>query len=186
MAANWFIAFPMQVERLWLHSDPPPGVRRFVEDDLHCTLAFLGRVGESMALRAWSRATELLDAPAVHGTFANVEPLGNPRKPSALSAIVGEGRVPFCAMIDHARGSILDAAGAPPDDRPPLPHMTIARIQRRASSAERRKALEWAASLDVGAASFIASSVALYAWAEDRRERLFRIVSCHALARAPV
>ncbi|MDH3484967.1 MAG: 2'-5' RNA ligase family protein [Myxococcales bacterium] len=181
MAPNWFIAFPMQVEGLRLVPEPPPRVRVFPNADLHCTLSFLGSVTEADARSAWSRVPDLVRSEAVAGSFDEVRPLGNPRKPSALSAMVGEGREPLSAMIARARTALLEAAGAPPDDRPPLPHMTLARIQRRASSGERKAAVRWAQSLELGDTSFLASSVALYTWADDRRERLFQIVEQRAL-----
>jgi 2'-5' RNA ligase len=90
--------------------------------------------------------------------------------------MIGEGKTPLATMIDRARAPLLEAAGAPPDDRDALPHMTFARIQRRATPKERRAALAWARSLDLGDASFVIRSVALYTWTEDRRERLFQIV----------
>jgi 2'-5' RNA ligase len=79
-------------------------------------------------------------------------------------------------MIAEARETLLSAAGAPEDTRPPLPHMTLARIQRRANAAERRQALRWAHTIDLRGVTFTAPSVALYTWADDRQERLFQIV----------
>ena len=180
MAPNWFIAFPMQVEGLRLALEPPR-VRIFVTADLHCTLGFLGSVAETDARRAWGRVHDLVNSEAVAGSFTEVKPLGNARKPSALSAMVGEGRMPLCAMINQARAPLLEAAGAPPDERSPLPHMTLARIQRRASSTERKAALGWARSLELADVSFVAASVALYTWADDRRDRLFQIVEQRSL-----
>ena len=181
MAPNWFIAFPMQVEGLHFAGEPPPRVRLFAMADLHCTLGFLGSVAETDARRAWGRVHDLVNSEAVAGSFTEVKPLGNARKPSALSAMVGEGRMPLCAMINQARAPLLEAAGAPPDERSPLPHMTLARIQRRASSTERKAALGWAQSLELADASFVAASVALYTWADDRRDRLFQIVEQRSL-----
>jgi 2'-5' RNA ligase len=112
----------------------------------------------------------------VSGSFTGVEPLGNPRKPSALCAIVDLGRVEISEMITDARGPVLAAAGAPEDRRPPLPHMTLARVQRRASASERREALRWARGIDLRGLTFTVSEVALYTWAEDRQERLFKTV----------
>ncbi len=171
----------MQVEGLRLVPEPPPRVRVFGSADRHCTLGFLGSVTEADARRAWSRVPDLVNSEAVTGSFVEVKPLGNPRKPSALSAMVGDGRESLSAIIAHARGPLLEAAGAPPDERPPLPHMTLARIQRRASAGERRAALRWAESLKLADTSFVASSVALYTWADDRRERLFQIVEQRGL-----
>ena len=140
------------------------------------TLGFLGSVQESDARRAWDRIGEFPSFRTVTGSFSGVEPLGHPSKPSALCAMVDEGREPLAGMITEARQTLLSAAGAPEDTRPPLPHMTLARIQRRAKAAERRQALRWADTIDLRAVTFTAPSVALYTWADDRQERLFQIV----------
>jgi len=169
----------MQVEGLRLHPAPPARVRVFSTSDLHVTLGFLGSVEESDARRAWDRIGGYPSFRRVTGSFSGIEPLGHPRKPSALSAMVDLGREPLTEMIAEARETLLSAAGAPEDTRPPLPHMTLARIQRRANAAERRQALRWAHTIDLRAATFTAPSVALYTWADNRQERLFQIVERH-------
>ncbi len=166
----------MQVDGLRLDPPPPPRVRVFGTLDLHATLAFLGSVRESDARRAWDRIVEFRSLRRVLGSFGGVEPLGNPGTPSALSAMVDQGRERLATMIAEARGPVLHAAGAPEDDRPPLPHMTLARIQRRAGATERRQALRWAHTIDLRDVRFTAAAIALYTWSEDRQERLFQIV----------
>lgn len=170
----------MQVEGLRL-PPAPRRVRVFGASDLHVTLAFLGSVQEQEARDAWARIGSFSSFRAVTGSFERVQPLGHPRKPSAISAIVDEGREAMTEMIAEARGPLLAAADAPPDDRAPLPHMTLARVQRRAQSAERREALRWAEGIELRGISFTAASVALYTWALDRQERLFRIVEQRAM-----
>jgi len=169
----------MQVDGLRLHPAPPARVRVFSTSDLHVTLGFLGSVEESDARRAWDRIGGYPSFRRVTGSFSGIEPLGHPRKPSALCAMVDLGREPLTEMIAEARETLLSAAGAPEDTRPPLPHMTLARIQRRANAAERRQALRWAHTIDLRAATFTAPSVALYTWADNRQERLFQIVERH-------
>jgi 2'-5' RNA ligase len=166
----------MQVDGLRLHPAPPRRVRVFATSDLHVTLGFLGSVEESDARRAWDRIGDYPSFQSVTGSFSGIEPLGHPAKPSALSAMVDAGREPLAEMIAEARETLLSAAGAPEDTRPPLPHMTLARIQRRANAAERRQALRWAHTIDLRGVTFTAPSVALYTWADDRQERLFQIV----------
>jgi 2'-5' RNA ligase len=166
----------MQVDGLRLHPAPPRRVRVFATSDLHVTLGFLGSVEESDARRAWDRIGDYPSFQRVTGSFSGIEPLGHPAKPSALSAMVDAGREPLAEMIAEARETLLSAAGAPEDTRPPLPHMTLARIQRRANAAERRQALRWAHTIDLRGVTFTAPSVALYTWADDRQERLFQIV----------
>ncbi|MDH3655766.1 MAG: hypothetical protein OEN21_15985 [Myxococcales bacterium] len=134
---------------------------------------------ESDARNAWDRIGDFASFREVKGSFSGVEPLGHPRKPSALAAMVDEGRDALSEMIAQARDPLLRAAGAPEDSRPPLPHMTLARIQRRASAAERREALRWAQGIDLRGVVFTAAAVALYTWAADRQERLFQIVERH-------
>jgi 2'-5' RNA ligase len=95
--------------------------------------------------------------------------------------MVDVGRAPLVDMIAEARGPLLTEAGAPEDHRPPLPHVTLARIQRRATAAERRQALRWGHTIDLRTVTFTAASVALYTWANDRQERLFQIVERHEL-----
>lgn len=170
----------MQVERLRL-PPAPPRVRVFTDTDLHVTLGFLGAVQEAEAQKAWALIDGFASFRQVMGSFSEVKPLGNPRKPSALSAIVDTGRDTLSEMIVEARSPLLEAAGAPPDTRAPLPHMTVARVQRRATADERRSALRWARELDTSKARFTASSVALYTWSDDRQNRLFRIVERYDL-----
>jgi 2'-5' RNA ligase len=173
----------MQVEGLRLRLDPPPRVRLFTGSDLHVTLGFLGAVEEKRALSAWEQIADFTSLRRVAGSFTGIAPLGNPRKPSALCALIDRGRKELSEMIVEARGPLLRAAGVPEDSRPPLPHMTLARIQRRANAAERRAALTWAKAIDLHAVTFEAPSVALYTWSDDRQERLFRIVEQLRFAR---
>ncbi|KPK16076.1 MAG: hypothetical protein AMJ62_07290 [Myxococcales bacterium SG8_38] len=168
----------MQVEGLRM-PPAPARVRVFAASDLHVTLGFLGTVQEAEARKAWELIETFSCFRTVTGSFAGVVPLGNPRKPSALSAMVDAGREAFSEMIAQARGPILAAAGAPEDTRPPLPHMTVARIQRRANAVERRRALRWAEEIKLEGASFRSTSVALYTWSDDRQARLFQIVAKH-------
>jgi 2'-5' RNA ligase len=166
----------MQVGNWHLHPAPPARVRVFAPSDLHVTLGFFGAVQESEARNAWGRIRDFGSFRTIKGSFSGVEPLGHPRKPSALAAIVDSGREALSEMIAEARQALLRAAGAPEDSRPPLPHMTVARIQRRANPAERREAIRWAQAIDLRGVAFTADAVALYTWAEDRQARLFRIV----------
>jgi 2'-5' RNA ligase len=145
-------------------------------------LGFLGAVQESEARKAWALIDGFSSFRCVEGTFEQVKPLGHPRKPSALSAIVASGRDELSEMVLEARAPLLAAADARPDERPPLPHMTLARIQRRANAAERREALRWAEGLDLRTASFRVDSVALYTWSAQRELRLFDVVERHGFA----
>ncbi len=169
MKPNWFVAFRVRAPSLALEV-PPSGVRLFDRADLHATIAFLGGIDERRAHAAWDAAAIPLTARAI--TLGRVVPLGA----SALSAIVEDGGL--SAAIGASRDEMHRAAGTAPDTRPPLPHVTIARVGRR---ADREAAMAWASRLSLDGVAARIDDVALYTWAEDRRVRLFRIVESRPL-----
>ncbi len=182
MKPNWFVGLrvPPAAGVAGAVTDPPAGVRRFAAEDLHLTVAFLGTVGEEAAMRAWA-ARGPATGPAIGATLAGVVPMGSPRRFSALAAELGEGQREACDLIDALRAPMLEAAGSRPDTRPPRPHVTVARLRRRASPAERREAVAWASGLDLPGGSIELAELALFTWAEDRREVLFRVVESQHL-----
>ncbi|MCA9531848.1 MAG: 2'-5' RNA ligase family protein [Myxococcales bacterium] len=190
--ANWFIAFPVSTEGLLERLEPPPPrVRLFAAEDLHVTLAFLGPVGEDAARRAFEHTAALGLAP-FRATLGEVVALGPPRRRSALAATIADGREGLVrAIATHARSMAL-AAGATPERRAPLPHVTVARVARRATERERAAALRWAEAQAVHEHPVEVNTCALYTRAEDAQlkgradedTRLFRIVTCVTLTGA--
>ena len=182
MKPNWFVALPVPPDAWFARvSNPPPGVRLFHPEDLHLTVAFLGGVDEAAARAAFDQARAIpLAARTVR--LGEVVPMGNARRPSALSARLHEGNDAVARAITAVRDAVCDAAGAPREQRPALPHLTVARPRRTATYDERKDAVRWAASLDLGAPDVVLDAVALYTWSNERRERLFTIVDRAALA----
>ncbi|HEU4405252.1 MAG TPA: 2'-5' RNA ligase family protein [Polyangiaceae bacterium] len=183
MSPNWFIALrvpaPDLRERL---GAPPPGVRLIHPDDLHLTLAFLGDVDETRARAAWAERHRLAPlGPSQRLGFGAVVGLGNPRRPSALSARLAEGDAEFRAAIARARDAMNDASGSPREQRPPLPHVTLARVRRSAGPREHEAALAWARALDLGGLGALVERVALYTASSGRGERQYREVEEDAL-----
>ncbi len=182
--ANWFVGIPIEAAGWFENVGPvPPGMRRFAPGDLHLTLAFLGSVGEAAARAAFAYA-HAIPLAACEVVLGAVVPMGNPRRFNALSARLAEGEATLADAITAVRDQVCDAAGAPRELRPALPHLTLARPTRKATRAERSEALRWARALDLGAPRVRVSGVALYTWAPDRRERLFQIVDRFALPAA--
>ncbi|MEO0605228.1 MAG: 2'-5' RNA ligase family protein [Myxococcota bacterium] len=175
MEPNWFVAWPVVVAPGFRLPDAPRRVRVFPAEDRHVTAVFLGACGEAAARRVFASAAAL-PAPNARATFGPVEALGNPARPSALSALVAEGREALAEIIADHRADWLAQAGRRPDTRPPLPHCTLARAQRRATEAERVAAVNWGRQLETNGVTLEVRPLALYTWAEDRRERLFQIV----------
>jgi RNA 2',3'-cyclic 3'-phosphodiesterase len=179
---NWFIAIRVPSEP-WFRNitAPPEGFRLFSPEDLHVTIAFLGAVSESAARAAWSALVSSFPLEETAISFGRVEAMGNPRRYSALSVSLRDGREAIERAIGDARDAALVAAGAALDPRPPKAHVTIARPRRRfetrrASDAARTRGLEWAHAIDVTSHRIRLESVALYTWAANRTERLFSLV----------
>lgn len=148
--------------------------------DLHLTVAFLGGVSEEAARAAWA-ATVWNDGPRTV-TLADVAPMGSPRRYSALSLLLGNGRIEIEAEMTRSRGAAYAAAGPPPDARPAKAHITIARPKRHATDAERAAALEWAKATALHDTPVPLEKIALYTWSDDRSATLFRVVEQRSLA----
>ena len=185
MKANWFVALPVPAAG-WFErvGAPPRGVRLFHPDDLHLTVAFLGAVSEEAARRGFEEA-RAFPLGACEITLGPVVPMGNKRRPSALSARLLDGEREVARAITEVRDAISDAACAAREARPALPHLTVARPLRSATYAERTGALTWASSLDLGAPRVSLTCLALYTWSAERRERLFALRDRLPLPAAP-
>lgn len=176
MEPSWFIGLPAPFE---LDLTPPPRVSVLHRDDRHVTLAFLGACGEAPARAAWEVAARL-ELEAVEATLEGTALLGPPRRPSAIAGLVGRGRERLEEAM-AARDELRAVVGLPAEERPPLPHVTLARIARRADAAARRAAAQWAESLELRTPPLRLDHLALYTWSEDRRVRRYRVVAQRAL-----
>ncbi|MEZ4336863.1 MAG: 2'-5' RNA ligase family protein [Sandaracinaceae bacterium] len=176
MRPNWFVGWPIDcpalIERL---GGPPEGVRLFAPSDIHVTLAFLGPVDETRAVAAFE-ALHTEDLGAIDVTFGAVGLMGHPRRGTALAAIVRDPEDSLERAIAARRDPVLEAAGAPPDDRPPRPHATIARIGRRANPPTRRAAIRWSEHVDLSGLGACLDRIALFTWSHDRARAQFRVV----------
>ena len=184
---NWFVALPVDAGE-WYSSGVPPtpqGTRRFAPGDLHLTVAFLGAVGRARAMGAWAAALEQLGrrpaspwaAAPFQVSLGAAAPMGNPKRATALAALLEHGRREVEAAIGAAREELWAAADARRDSRPVKAHLSLARIQRGASEVERAAALGWADAIDLAGVRLVLDRLALYAWSEDRLERQFAVVT---------
>jgi len=180
MRPNWFFAFPVPGSFIEVLPEPPTGFRRFHPDDVHLTLAFLGRCGEQAAARALAALDGLLPIlrqPPIPISLGPVTPMGSPRSYTALSALLDRGGPQATACLAVARDTLTEAALGRRERRAPKPHVTLARPRRKANAREREAGLDWAKQLDLSDVHATLDRVALYTWSEGRRERLFRIVA---------
>jgi RNA 2',3'-cyclic 3'-phosphodiesterase len=165
---SFFVAFPFPYRGALAGLAPaPPRVRQFAPEDLHITLAYFGASGIERA-RAGFAAIDASRMKPLEVTLGRARLLGNPRFPTAIARAVADGADAIAEHIDAFRGSALEAAGLPPDHRAPLPHLTIARVHRRAAPAERAQAEAWTAAVEPGVERFALNRVALFTWREPR------------------
>lgn len=183
MQANWFIGLRVLGGSFVAQLSPPPQVRLFSSDDLHITLAFLGKVSEQRARDSFANVTALQLAPLTT-SLGEVAALGSRRRPSAFSALPCEHREEIERAMSALRDVLCDVAGVARETRPALAHVTFARPARRATAQEVAHAVAWARSLDLGRPRVRIESAALYTWSSDRARSLFQIVAEHVLTNA--
>ncbi|HKO91561.1 MAG TPA: 2'-5' RNA ligase family protein, partial [Polyangiaceae bacterium] len=186
---NWFFAFPVDGAFLRELPELPGSLRRFHEEDVHLTLAFLGGVGEAAAERSLAALDERLAStpvPSIEVSLGEVVPMGGSRsRYTALSALLARGRPEATACITALRDVLTETANGRREQRAAKPHVTLARPRQRATDADRQAGLVWAAQLDLGGVHATLDRIALYTWSERRQARLFRIVAERRLAPAP-
>jgi 2'-5' RNA ligase len=180
---NWFVGLPVPAGS-WLEpllTGAPADVQRLHPDDLHITVAFLGHVERDAAERAWAVVHDF-EPGNVPVRLSGLEPMGNPRRPTALSVMLDEGHDETVALITAVRAPILEAAGVLADRYGVKPHITVARPARKADARARGRAVAWAKAVPPIGATVTLDRIALYTWSADRRLRKFRVVHDKALA----
>ena len=141
---------------------------------------FLGPVAEEQALQAWQRGLALPIRPVAF-TLGSMAPFGNPRKPSAYAFTLEKGRAALVNYMQRHTGELLAVAGKAAQERPPRPHITVARPPRKASSDLRAAGMAGLESIDPPADLLRIDQLALYTWADDRKARQFKIVARRVL-----
>jgi len=182
---NWFFGFPIDGAFVLELPPLPKNFRRFHQDDVHMTLAFLGGCGEEKALAALAALDERIAKTPITSldvSFAEIVPMGSPRHYTALSAVLAEGREAATARVTEYRDLLTETAAGRRDTRPAKPHVTVARPRRRATDADRKAGIEWARTVDLRAMRARLDRIALYTWSEARVDRMFRIVAERRLA----
>lgn len=176
MKPNWFVGFVVGSSPWFpaLLSDLPSGIRPFHRLDLHATVAFFGAVSDQQARDGFAALPEDREGP-IDVSLSRLRGMGSRRRPSAYALTLSEGREAVADRMGRWRDDMLAAAGARPDTRPPLPHITVARPPRRASDALHAAGKEWMAR-HAPDASLRLTRIALYTWSADRRARQFQIV----------
>ncbi len=181
---NWFVGLPLPVADGNWYRDllrlGPPELRFFQPDDIHMTIAFLGRMSLACKPDVIDVLTSLR-AESFHVSLGRLRALPSEQHITALAFELERGAETARRLIADWRPSLYRAANARADSRPPLPHITIARPLRRSGRAGQRVAQLWSRSLTGPPEIFSLTRVNLYCWAADRRSRLFQVVHSRAL-----
>jgi 2'-5' RNA ligase len=159
----------------------PPRVRALHPADVHVTLAFLGGVSPERARAAFEAASTIELSP-MRASIGRVVPLGPEGRWTALSALL-EGAPALALAMQAVQAAAHAAAGVPAETRPPLPHVTLARLHARASEAEREGALRWAEGLRPGGTLEL-DRLALYTGRRDKvpGEPAYDVIALRGLA----
>lgn len=174
---NWFVALPVPADG-WLQEitgNAPAEIRPFVPEDVHLTVAFFGAMHPAKKLDIIQLMDEIRFEPFAI-SFAHLRPLPSEKFPTALSFELARGHDEAVQIMEQWRDRLTDCAGVRRESRAPLPHVTIARPQRKFGAAGRRAALAWAAGVGPPSVEPVVDSIALYTWAVDRHRRQFDIV----------
>lgn len=182
--SSWFVALPVAAGDWFSRlSRPPAGTRLLAAADLHLTVAFLGDVAESRA-RAAFRDPPPLAIRHFEILLGAVVPMGNPRSPGALCALVEradtEG-LSTAEVLAPPRDAILEAAALPAETRAMRPHVTLARLRRRAGAVEIHRAFAWSEECDLASIRIRLDQIGLYTAARDRTVRAYDIVESRDL-----
>ena len=182
MKPNWFVALPVPSGdwSVKVTQNTPAGFRVFHPADLHITVAFLGPCTPKAAHAGWNTLTGK-EHPPIQVQLESLCGMGNPRRPSAYALTLSKGGEETAQLMAHWRPPIYEAAGARADERPPLPHITVARPPRKAKAEMRHLGRDWVKTQSVPAAEFLLERIALYTWSVDRQTQLFQIVEERSL-----
>lgn len=172
IAGNWFAALPVRAPRDWiagLRRNAPPGLRWMHPDDLHLTLAFLGRE-DPQHLTAVHEIVQGIPFSGATVTPGSLLLLPGPRRFSVAAFALDRGAAAIGSLLETWRAPLLEAAGRPPDTRPPLPHITVARADRTHPGFAPGRISAWARSLPRCVGQLQVRPPVLYGWSAEYEE----------------
>ena len=178
LRGNYFVAFPAKVPesvQQRVKRGAPEGLRWFHGDDLHVTLAFFGKE-ESERIPAIRGVLQEIAFAGSEFTLGRIIALPHLRRFSALSFEIAEGREEIAHLMEMWRAPLAAAAGVPPENRRPLPHVTVARPVRKDPRFRAKEVLAWANGFPPPEEKVELLRPMLFVWAADRATRQFQIL----------
>lgn len=148
-----------------LQAAMPAGLRRvlrFVDPSLmHVTLRFIGEVDETPAAILDSVLSERIVEPSVRLALGRAGTFGPPARTDVVHVAVEGDLQALGALVARIETAAQDA-GQSPERRSLRPHVTLARVQRHATPADRRAIAEAVERLEAPEPhEFVASEVVL-------------------------
>lgn len=180
MTPNWFVAWPVTgLDDLLadLKREAPGGLHFLDPADLHITFAFLRRY-DPVIEGKMARLLETLPLSGIDAGTDQLIALPQPRRFSALAFSLRTGLAEANAQIAKWCAKICREAGAPIDTRAKLPHVTIARPDRRIGADDRQAALDWLEQVNASPrrVAFRLERPRLYTWTDRTSERRYRVL----------
>lgn len=151
-------------------------LRAYAPEELHVTLAFLGKHDPGLE----KKLGLLLRSLAIPGAEVLLGPLialPQERRFSAIAWSMGFGVEKLNAVIEKRRARICREVGAKLDTRAPLPHITIARPERKISTEDRDLVLDWMPTCTPPAQRVVLDPPAIYRYAPPGSDRQFERVA---------
>ncbi len=182
MSRNWFVAWPVENATEWLTAlaaDAPVGVTFLDPADLHVTLAFLATHTDA-AEKKLAGILRGLPPTGVDVTPGPFLALPQPRRFSELVATIDTGRLELEKQIAKWRPRLCREVGAQLDPRAPVPHITLARPDRRITNDERDLALAWIDSRPRDETPLRLARPTIYRWSDTKDSRRYQLTELKA------
>lgn len=156
------------MERPLVVPPPPSGVRLLHPDDYHVTVAFFGGL-DSDPTAAVEPLLRHMQTQPLHALAEGALLLPRLTYASVVALSFGEGNSHLVDYIAAWRNELLSAVGLPPETRPVLPHLTIARMKPSRNDYHIRERTRWAQDVEhYLPIDVLMTSVALYTWCSER------------------
>lgn len=180
MTPNWFVAWPVTgLDDLLadLKHEAPGGLHFLDPADIHVTFTFLGR-HDPVIEGKMVRLLETLPLSAIEAGTDQLVALPQPRRFSAIAFTLRAGLAEVNAQMTKWQARICREAGAPIDTRAKLPHLTIARPDRRIGAEDRDATLEWLEQVNTSPrrVPFHLERPRLFTWTDRTTERRYRVL----------
>ncbi|GBD04535.1 RNA 2',3'-cyclic phosphodiesterase [bacterium HR20] len=169
MQPNWFVAIEAVAEQPLSFPPLVEGMRLLHPADYHVTIAFFGQLPFDPSDRIAGLLSQIRS-----GRFCAVatEALLLPRRDyaSVVALGFGEGSDTLRSVITQWRDRLRGALDLDPEQRPVLPHLTVARMKPRRDHCAIQERSRWAAALAGELPiTFSFRRIGLYTWQNERK-----------------